>query len=403
MNLANGRYGEIDLSSGETQEHNLEEDFARSPTAFLSRIDAAIADAGEDAIAISSGILTGSLVPAAGAGFLRLARDGSEAERMCPLLGFVGVELKLSGFDFIVISGKASEHGYIWIRDGIIEFVSSPDSAALDSWGRTDLIRSQQGDGRIQVIAAGSWAESQPPSSQLIFNYWGGEDKLGCAGEFGSRKLTAVAFRGMGELDLEDSEGHFAASSELYGKQLADLGENRGFASFSSAAEHEGYSELLHRNIACYGCPFPCRSFYKLFEDASVKERGAQEPGYLVYDIASVEYLTSLGLSSRDVVTVLMWCARFGAEPMSVAAAVSAGGAVDIAAIQSALESGGAGSSANSILSHGFADSFEDVDDYATCLALGLCPRYWAKVGLDLEAIGRVSEPALGAPINIVD
>ena len=76
MNLANGRYGEINLSSGETQEHDLEEGYARSPTAFLSRIDAAIADAGEDSMAISSGILTGSLVPAAGAGFLRLARDG---------------------------------------------------------------------------------------------------------------------------------------------------------------------------------------------------------------------------------------------------------------------------------------------------------------------------------------
>ena len=132
-------------------------------------------------------------------------------------------------------------------------------------------------------------------------------------------------------------------------------------------------------------------------------ERGVQEPGYLVYDVAAVEYLTSLGLSPHDVVTILMRCARFGAEPMSVAAAVSTVGAVDITAIQSALESGGADSSASGTLPRGFADSFEDVNDYAICLALGLCPRYWAKVGLDLEAVGRVSEHALGAPINTVD
>ena len=403
MNLANGRYGVIDIASGETVVHDLDDDYAKGPSAMLSTIDRAVSDAGGDAIVLASGLLTGSLVPAACAGFVRLPRSGSELERMCPILGFAGVELKLSGFDFVVVKGEAAQHGYIWIRDGLLEFVESQDMVRMDSWERTDAIRSEQGDRKIQVMSTGPWAESWPAASQLVINYWAGEDKIACAGEFGRRKLSAVAVRGMGELELGDADAHFDASQELFDSQIAAMGENSGLASYARIAATDGLVELLHRNVSCYGCPFPCRSYYKIFEDPGVHSLGEEEPGYLLYDIPAMERFSSMGMDPRDSVTALLRCSRFGAEPLAVAETLVRNGyGADLDAVTKLLKSGGPAEPPDDMCVEGFARPFEDPGDYVACLALGLCPRYWAKAGLDREAIAKVSGPASGNALGLL-
>ena len=400
MYLLNGRYGVVDLAFGEAKTIELDAGYSKTPSSMLSMMDSAMAEAGGDAFAIASGLLAGSLVPAACAGFVRLPHStGEGAASMCPLLGFTGVELKLSGFDFVIVSGDADQSGYLWIRDGIIEFVPSPGITDKDAWELTDKIRTDQGDGRIQVLATGPWAESQPAASQLVANYWGGEDKTGCAGEFRRRKLCALAFRGMGELELESPDEHLESSVALARSHLEMLGENQGLASFTDAAAGEDYAELLHRNVSCYGCPFPCRSYYRLSGDPQAMSPGNDEPGYLVFDIAALERLSSAGLGTRDAVKSLMVCARIGAEPLSVLEAMVAGGlAIDPDSVSSFLASDRLGEAAvaNSA-GKGFDATFDNPTEYNECLLLGLCPRYWSKVGYDREAISKAAASTMGA------
>ena len=402
MNLVNGRYGVIDLPSGAVETRDAEEGHMNGPSATLSTVDAAATEAGGDALVIASGLLTGSLVPAACSGFMRVARAGADAERTCPLLGFAGVELKLSGFDFVVIAGEAAGYGYLWIRDGIMEFVPAPEMVGMDAWERTDRIRSEQGDRKIQVLAAGPWSESHPTSSQMVVNYWGGEDKIGGAGEFSRRKLTAVAFRGMGELELESPEEHLRSSVELARSHATALEENRGLESFSDVAAGEGFRELLHRNVSCFGCPYPCRSYYKLFEDPHSLSLGSEEPGYLAYDIAALERLSSAGLNARDTVAALMGCARRGADPLAIVEVLSGqGSAVTLESIDTILASGEPSEIGPSTPMTGFARSFDNPEDHIACIASGLCPRYWAKVGFDRESIAAVASSAFGTSIAV--
>ena len=402
MALSNGRYAVLDLSSGDVQEHELPEMYALNPRGFMAVIDSAVSDAGRAGIALSSGTLTGSLVPASCAGFLRLPSAGSESMRTCPLTGFMGVELKLTGFDFVVITGKADQDGYVWIRDGICEFVPSPGIRELHSWDRTDKIRSDQGDGKIQVIACGPWGDRGLAASQLTMNYWGGEDMIGAAAEFGRMGLSAVAFRGMGELELHDAEGHLSKSSALMRSQLASLGANDGLASFSETAARDDFRKLLHRNVGCYSCPFPCRSYYKVREDPSVMRLDDREPGCLVYDVPSVEMMASLGTSAIETIESLILSARYGAESMaSVSALMTREGKVDIAGLEAMLSSLGPSEPWSGSTKGGFRESFDDPRDYELCLSLGLCPRYWARAGLDRDSITDVVEPALGAKLDL--
>lgn len=400
--LMNGRYGVIDLSSGQASEHEVPDGSWSDPSSYASFIESIAVKHGGDPLVVASGLLTCSFIPAACAGFVLSHRAGPMETRMCPLTGYIATELKLSGFDFVVLVGEAKEPGYVWIRDGIVEFVQSPDLAKVDSWERTDRIRADQGDKKIQVISVGPWGDAGLDSSQLVMNYWGGEDNVGCAADFGKKSLVALAVRGMGELELSDADGHFTRSMGLRRSQVSALGDSAGLSSFTEKAAGTGFDELLHRKVACYGCPYPCRSYYKIFEDAGTMALQSGEPGYLAYDVPGLESLLALGMTSREAVQSLIYCARSGADPVAVAGAVEEGASpASSASVQSMLTSKEPVGAARSAPEGSFARAFPNAADYVACLALGLCPRYWAKVGFDKDAISAAAEPAIGARMEI--
>jgi hypothetical protein len=398
LSLVNFRYAVVDLATGDVEERDLPEDYVSSGTKMFSHVDSALRDRG-DAIAIGSGLATASFIPAACGGFIRRLGDAPSIDRTCPLTGSLGVELKLTGFDFIVLEEASEEPGYIWVRDGIVEFVPSLQMAEQDSWERTDSIRTEQGDRRIQVVSTGYWGGRGLSQSQLVTNYWGGEDKKGFAAEFGRRNLLAVAFRGMGEIEIDDPEGHFMASKDLQARHLSSLGRSSGLASFTDAVSVQAFADLRHRDVACFGCPYPCRTFYKTAEDPRTMTLESKEPGYLVYDIPAVERLVGLGMSARDVVAVLTVCAKQGAEPLSVIGSLqSRGQEVSLSNVLSAVEIRDVSAAPADTNPAGAHSSFSDDSERSMmCIALGLCPRYWGKVGFDFESLSEALKRACDA------
>jgi aldehyde:ferredoxin oxidoreductase len=385
MLLANGRAGAIDLSSGEVSEQELEEGLLLGRQSSLEVAERLASEHGSDSLVLGTGILTGSLVPAACAGVV-WGPNGR-----APLLGHAGVELKLTGFDFIVIKGAAPEPGYVWIRDGIIEFVPAPALKGMDSWGRTDKVRDQQGDRKIQVLSAGPWGDARSPIAQFVTNYWGGEDKVGLGAEFGGKNLVAVAFRGMGEFEVSDAAGHFDSCARLRDEHISRLGRGEGLASFSKAAAREDFRSLVHRDVACFGCPYPCRSFVKVEEDPKVMALASKEPGYLHYDIVALEKAHSLGLSAREATQLMTKCARAGVEPCSLMS--SGPREIFEGLIASPKEVTPA---PKDLLGSAWGSAISDRRMNEVCLGLGLCPRYWAKATFDLGSLGPCVESALG-------
>jgi len=397
MYLMNGRAGVIDLGSGEASEEALDEEHVLAKNSAVALAEDLQARHGEDAVVLGTGILTASLVPAACAGIFLGAKEGA-SRRLAPILGFAGVELKLTGFDFIVLKGTAEGPGYLWVRDGIIEFVDAPDMERLDSWERTDTIRKAQGDQRIQVLSTGGWAKSSRAGSQLVINYWGGEDKHGLAGDLADKNLLAVALRGMGEVEVSDADRHFEDCAAMARSHLERLGHNDGLGSYSEVADRDDFRLLLHRTVGCYGCPFPCRSFLKVHEDPKEMRHLSEAPGYLHYDVPALRSMLSAGLSARDATIALASCAKAGAEPVAVLSAAK-GDPVTIDSIGRLLSDGTAGGTLPGTVAN-FEASFENRERYIDCLGLGLCPRYWAKVGLDTDGIAEAATSALGKPFS---
>ncbi|HIH01048.1 TPA: hypothetical protein HA259_03035 [Thermoplasmata archaeon] len=398
MALLNLRYAVVDLASGEVEERDLPEGILSID--MFDQVDSILREHG-NAFAIGSGLATGSFVPAACGGFLRVLGDAPSLERTCFLTGGIGPELKFTGFDLLIIKNAAAEPGYVWVRDGIAEFVPSPTLTAKDSWERTDTIRADQGDRKIQVLTVGPWGEAGSAHSQLVANYWSGEDRRGFAAEFGRRNLLALAMRGMGEVELEDPEGHFETSNEIRARHLSTLGTSGGLASFCEVAGGQGFADLRHRDVACFGCPYPCRTFYKVAEDPKTMALESKEPGYLTYDTVAVEGMAARGMPARDTVSIMMACARVGVDPLHVVDSVmAAGNDVTTDTIRPVL-SGQVISEAAGPRPAGLFDGLLDEPSMSLCLQLGLCPRYWSRVGLDVSAISVAVEKASGVSLDL--
>lgn len=393
MYLRNGRIGVFDLSNKESSEEVLEEANTWDGISAV-RISQALLDRhGPASLVLATGALTASFVPASCCGFIRTS---GASPKISPLLGFAGVELKLSGFDFVVLKGRAEKPGYLWVRDGIIEFSESDEMRSMNAWARTDRVRADQGDSKIQVIAVGPWGDAMSPASQLVTDYWGGEDKVGMAAEFGRRGLLAVAFRGMGELEIAEPEGHFEEALLLMREQVARLGDNKGLASYFDGAAREDFGRLVHRHVGCYGCPFPCRTYVKVDEDPRELRLESREPGYLHYDIPALETAFGLGLDARSATLLLRGCSKAGVEPVAAAKRLaeeeklSGGYDLSISDMHAAdLPNAGA---------KNFERAFAEEEEYLAALGLGLCPRYWSKAGWDLMSIAPFAESAFGWP-----
>lgn len=385
MFMANGRAAVIDLSTGDATEQELSGELLLEGSA--TDVADGLASEHDASLVFGSGLLTGSLIPAACAGLVRSSRG------VMPLLGFSGVELKLSGFDFLVVKGESPEPGYIWVRDGVAEFVPSPGIESMDSWARTEKIRSDQGDRRVQVVSAGPWADALRPASALVVSHWLGEDDALLGPEFGSRRLAAVAFRGMGELEVADPEAHLSSALELRSEHLSRLGLSQGLASYWEGAGEEGFSSLLHRTVSCFGCPHPCRSFLKVGEPPTQMSLSEKEPGYLHFDIAALAAASAAGLSAKDLTHAFMACSKAGADLFSLVSA----GASSLDAFKGLLAGDADVPRGDRRAAHG---SFGSSPVFDECVSLGLCPRYWAKAGLDMAQVRACAEAATGRSIG---
>lgn len=150
----------------------------------------------ENVLVIANGLLTGAPVSTA-TRYIVSARSpltGGYGESEAG--GFWGPELKMAGFEAIVIKGKAKEPVFLWIQEGEVEI-----RTAKHLWGRMtgevqEAIREELGDKKIRVLQIGPAGEKLVRFAGLTndLRHFNGRNGLGAV--MGSKNLRAVAVRG---------------------------------------------------------------------------------------------------------------------------------------------------------------------------------------------------------------
>ncbi|MFX0210292.1 MAG: aldehyde ferredoxin oxidoreductase family protein, partial [Candidatus Hodarchaeota archaeon] len=120
--------------------------------------------------------------------------------------GYWGPELKRTGFDAIVITGKAERPSYLWIKEGSCELHDAEHLWGMKTKDVELLIRQELGDERIRVAQTGPAGENLVRYACVVNDLTHVNGRSGMGAVMGSKNLRAIALRGTREITLHDPE-----------------------------------------------------------------------------------------------------------------------------------------------------------------------------------------------------
>ena len=341
INNFNGTILIVDLESGETTNEDLEiEMIENSLGGAALNLDLYQKYADRDPVVLGTGLFTATFVPASCLGIATFKSPLNQGISHVPLTWQTGVELKLTGFDFIIIVGKSEKPVRIWLHDGLADIEDSSDVWGKDTWETVDSLRQTYGDDLIQVLSIGKAGENRLDVAQVSENYWGSKDKTSLGAVFGEKNVKAIALRGLGALDV--AEGFYDQCTQLM-KDITNgtLKGKRGLRETISSLSPEGQiiqlvDSTTHRNNACYNCPYACKTFVKYRESArTMASTDVAEPGCLITDLSGFMSFSFLG---RDAAPALEKCFKLGLEPTAAAKLAEAARNKDLQSVTETLE-----------------------------------------------------------------
>jgi len=315
----------IDLASGEISEEMIEDEF------YQKHVGGAAANLSlykkyqdDDPIVLGSGLLTGTLVP--GASLSVITAKSPRTGKIChaPISLYGGMELKYTGFDFVVIKGVSAKPVYLWLHDQVADVSEADEYWGLDVWETTDKMRMDLGEELIQILTIGEAGEKGSPLAQTNLNYWATGDQWGFGGLLGRKKIKAIAMRGMGMFDMTDEDAFLENSLNLLNEfKNSPLAAKKGIAEIGAEIGEDIASwlePLTHRHSACFNTPFAFNTFLKFDDDPKIlKETDVKEPGVLLTNIYDILGFKNLGMSVIDAARILQACMKYGIDPVAVA------------------------------------------------------------------------------------
>ena len=203
--------------------------------------------------------------------------------------GWWGPELKSSGFDAILIKGKADRPVYLSIQDGKAEI---RDASHL--WGEMtresqEKIRKDLGDEKVRVALIGPGGEKGVKYACILNELKHVNGRTGMGAVMGSKNLKAIAVRGKKKMALHSPEKVrevVKRIAETWAKNpsgLGELGTARGVMPLNAAGIFPTRNfitgtfdkaeaicgETMRDTIlvgrgTCYGCPVRCKREVKV-------------------------------------------------------------------------------------------------------------------------------------------
>lgn len=354
MNGVHGRYLDVDLASGVVAEREIPEAWYGlhlGGRGIGARLLLELVRPGTDAFAPENALVwaTGPLQGTGVAGAGRHAvlavspKTGSVADSYVG--GYVGHELGRSGYDGIIVRGKAARPVYLLLSGGRAELHD-----ASDLWGKTtgevDRILKERHPG-VRVAAIGPAGERLVLQACIVHDRSRAAGRPGLGAVMGSKRLKAIAVAGHTEKPLARPK-EFARARALFAQELLDEGMKR-FGEYGTARGLTWLSEMgilptknfqegvfdhaseiggetLAQTIlvdreTCAGCPVRCkRAVQTEFQGRRV------DPAYGGPEYETLAALGSLCLVAdlKAIALANQLCNAYGLDTISVGVAIAA-------------------------------------------------------------------------------
>ena len=299
-----GKILRVDLTNGRIQEENLEPRVARDYIGgrglgvyFLNKESDPRCDplSPENLIVMATGPLTGTGAPTS-ARYMVMTKGPLTGAITCSNSGgFFPRELKRSGFDAILITGRSPAPVYLWINKGKAEL-----KPAEHLWGKnvpetTELLVGET-DPKARVACIGPAGEKLVLFAAIMNDRYRAAGRSGVGAVMGSKNLKAVVVLGEGQIPLANKdqfdqiqnrvmtkfrEGAKAGPSPLsqhgtigvmtpitqkYGVLPTKNFQQGTFDGWEAISGQTLTAKYLQKTVACWGCPVSCGRYTKIDE-----------------------------------------------------------------------------------------------------------------------------------------
>ena len=212
--------------------------------------------------------------------------------------GYWGAELKMAGFDAIIVEGQADRPVYLFVRDGEAEIRDARHLWGLKTLECQETIRSELGDSGIKVAQIGPAGENQVRFACISNDLDAFAGRTGMGAVMGSKNLKAIACRGHERLSLAEPEavkeiGQWIRDNvPVATKDLQEFGTARVIPGLNKAGGlptrnfQVGYMDgadkisgqtmkntILVKRRSCFACPVHCKREVKVDSPFTVDPR----------------------------------------------------------------------------------------------------------------------------------
>lgn len=302
MNGYFGKFLKIDLTSGKTEEILISDDDQKKYVGGSTMAAKIIYDyvktdmdplSPENPIVFATGPFTGSNVPMVSRAAICGISPGTGLWGEATTGGKFPIRLKGTGYDGILITGKAEKPVYVYVKEGSTKI---RDAAHL--WGQTDSYETQKKikaevDEKVSVACIGLGGEHLVHYANIMNDEGRAAGRCGMGALMGSKNLKAVVVSGKKKTTIARSEqlksiiieardcimsNLYTQAYKLYGTnfymdlamRLGDVPTKYFTKSVFPAAKIHGPAfrdRYQMSNYACAGCPIGCGRIIKNFTD----------------------------------------------------------------------------------------------------------------------------------------
>ncbi|MFN3737963.1 aldehyde ferredoxin oxidoreductase family protein [Hydrogenophaga sp.] len=277
--------------------------------------------------------------------------------------GYWGAELKMAGWDMVIVEGKSPTPVYLYINDDVAELRDASSLWGQSVWKTEEALKTSLQDPLTRVSSIGPAGENGVLYAAIVNDLHRAAGRSGVGAVMGSKNLKAIAVRGTkGVGNIRDPKAFMKVTFEkkkilaenpvtgqglpTYGTQVLmnvinEMGalptrnhrevQFEGAKDISAEAmatprETDGKKHLV-TNQACFGCTIACGRISKMDESHFTVQNKPQYWGAN----GGLEYEAAWALGAANGVNDLealqyanLLCNEYGMDPISFGATVGA-------------------------------------------------------------------------------
>jgi len=207
-----GKISHVDVSNGKVKTETFNEDFAKTYIGgtglgiklLLNNQEPGINPFDpRNPLIYALGAFCGTMVPCASSKFGVFAKSpASNLLGEAYSTGRWGAELRMAGYDALVIKGKSEKPAYLWIDDESVQLMDASHLWGKSTWETEETIRKDLGDQYICVSTIGQGGEKLSRLGCLINDRFRAAGRTGLGAVMGSKNLKAIAVRGTHDVNV---------------------------------------------------------------------------------------------------------------------------------------------------------------------------------------------------------